>query len=324
MKILYSIHGYPPNLNAGAEMMLHDLAKFFISNGHEVKVLIPEPMATGILNPYEFDGVWVYPKRKNSWEDMFKWADVVFTHLGQTPFAIQTCKLMDKPCVFFAHNTWVYQEIQEAEGRNNVFVVYNSEFAKDELAYKLPNYILNPPCDWRKYDLGKDPFNNRYITIINFNENKGGMEFFEIARRMKDRRFLAVRGSYGEQCNMFPDNVRVVDNTTEILKIYGATRILCMPSAYESWGRTATEAMCNGIPVIAAPTSGLEENLGKAGLFCKRDRINEWVEQINHLDDRDIYNYASKKCRERSRELDPVPQMEGLLKFIECQIGLLA
>ena len=321
MKILYSIHGYPPHLNAGAEMMLHDLAKFFISKGHEVKVLIPEPMVTGVQNPYQFDGVWVHPRRKNVWEEHYKWADVVFTHLGETPFALQTCRTMDKHCVFFAHNTWLYSDLKEAEKRGNVSVVYNSQFAKEELGYNLPNYVLTPPCDFRKYDNGKDPYDNRYITIINFNENKGGMEFFEIARRMPDRKFLAVKGSYGDQCNIFPDNVRVIENTTEIMKVYGNTRILCMPSAYESWGRTATEAMCSGIPVIANDTSGLEENLGKAGLFCKRDRISEWVRQIELLDDKSLYDYVSKKCRERSRELDPLPQMEGLLKFIECQIG---
>ena len=32
-----------------------------------------------------------------------------------------------------------------------------------------------------------------------------------------------------------------------------------MPSDYESWGRTATEAMCSGIPVICSEANGLKK-----------------------------------------------------------------
>jgi glycosyltransferase involved in cell wall biosynthesis len=90
------------------------------------------------------------------------------------------------------------------------------------------------------------------------------------------------------------------------MQYYKQTRILLMPSDYESWGRTATEAMCSGIPVISTMAEGLVENCGKAGIFIKdRNDIKSWVKAITELDDAKKYSEASKKAKERSREHDP-------------------
>jgi glycosyltransferase involved in cell wall biosynthesis len=174
------------------------------------------------------------------------------------------------------------------------------------LNYKFSNFILTPPVDYNYYDLGNEPEKSEYITLINLNENKGGKIFADIARAMPHKSFLGVFGSYDEQITQALPNVKYVANTPDIKQWYAQTRILLMPSKYESWGRTATEAMCSGIPVICTDTPGLKENCEKGGIFIKnRDNVKEWVEAITKLDDKKTYSWASRKAKARSRELDP-------------------
>jgi glycosyltransferase involved in cell wall biosynthesis len=94
------------------------------------------------------------------------------------------------------------------------------------------------------------------------------------------------------------------------MRAYERTRILIMPSKFESWGRTATEAMCSGIPVICTATPGLLENCDKAGTYIERDNIEGWVKAIERLDDKKEYKKASKMAKERSRELDPEKELD--------------
>jgi glycosyltransferase involved in cell wall biosynthesis len=212
--------------------------------------------------------------------------------------------MFKKPVFHLIHNTHTYPEIVDAEKHQHI--VYNSLWAKKKLSYNWSNFILTPPVDWRHYDLEIDPEQNEYITLINLNENKGGRIFLDIARAMPNRKFLGVLGSYEQQIIPKLPNVTVVPNTTNIRQWYEKTRILLMPSEYESWGRTATEAMCSGIPVISSMAEGLVENCGTAGIFIKdRNDVKSWVEAIAKLDDKKAYAKASRKAKERSRELDP-------------------
>ena len=128
---------------------------------------------------------------------------------------------------------------------------------------------------------------------------------------MPHKSFLGVLGSYDEQITQNLPNVTYVNNSPNIKQHYAKTRILLMPSEYESWGRTATEAMCSGIPVISSMAEGLVENCGSAGIFIKkRDDIKSWVEAITKLDDEKAYAKASRKAKERSREHDPIKAID--------------
>jgi glycosyltransferase involved in cell wall biosynthesis len=92
-----------------------------------------------------------------------------------------------------------------------------------------------------------------------------------------------------------------MENMADIRGVYRQTGILIMPSHYESYGRTAVEAMCSGIPVIANPTPGLLESCGSAGYFADRNKLDEWVEAI-----RDVfknYEYWSKRAKLRAEDL---------------------
>lgn len=304
MNILASIHLYPPAHNCGAEYMIHAMLKHLQAKGHSVKVLLHSANKYKISNIYSFDGIDVFPPSPKVTENLLHWANCIFTHLDYTNWTIHAAKMYKKPVFHLIHNTHTYQDIVLAERSQHI--VYNSQWAKDKLQYKWSNFILTPPVDFRHYDVCEEPEKNEFITLINLNENKGGKILVELAKAMPNKKFLAVMGSYDPQIIPKQDNVTVAPNSPNILEAYKKTRILIMPSEYESWGRTATEAMCSGIPVIASSTLGLLENCGKNGIFIKdRNDISAWIREIKKLDNKEAYHAASKKARARSRELDP-------------------
>lgn len=313
MRVLWVIHLYPPYHNCGAEYMAHNLNKFLISQGHSVRVLLRQAANNNPPRIYEHEGMMVFPPTTKP-DPLYMTSDVIFTHLDYTREAILGAKRWGKKCVHFVHNSTPYGSIQEHPW---VSVVYNSQWIKNEINYPNKSFVLLPPCDYRYYTVKRGD----YITLINLDANKGGYVLKKIAEKLPDYKFLAVRGSYSSdtdgQITSQPKNVRVVDNTPDILKIYKKTRVLIMPSLYESWGRTATEAMCSGIPVVVTATKGLVENCDYAGLYVHdREDINQWVRWIKRLDDPAFYKMASEKASQRARELDPIQNMIDFIRWI--------
>jgi len=267
MRIMWSIHLYPPYHNCGAEYVAHHVNKYLLSKGHEVRVLNLQSKG----DHYTFEGVDVITNIKSF--DPFHWPDVILTHLDFTKYTMNVARVMKKPVVHFVHNSSKYPEI--AEANNKQYVVYNAKWIRDALNYSHQSMVLYPPCPMGHYKLEMEPINNEHITLINLNENKGGLILLKLAKTMPDYKFLGVIGSYddgGMQPAIVDElraqpNVTVVDHSSDVKAIYRKTRILLVPSRYESWGRVATEAMINGIPVIACPTQGLLENCQHGALF---------------------------------------------------------
>ena len=303
MNIVASVHLYPPEHNCGAEWMLHFMLKDLQSKGHNVRVLLHDANKYKIRDNYVFDGIDVFPPNPNVIENLMRWCHAVFTHLDYTRWTIHIAKMYRKPVFHLIHNSHPYPEIIDAEKKQHI--IYNSLWLKELLNYNFSNFIVTPPVDYNYYDLENEPEESEYITLINLNENKGGKIFGEIARAMPHKSFLGVLGSYDEQITPNLPNVTYVPNSPDIKQWYAKTRILLMPSKYESWGRTATEAMCSGIPIICTDTPGLKENCDKAGVYIKdRNNVKDWVEAITKLDDKKAYSWASRKAKARSREFD--------------------
>ena len=331
MNVIWSIHLYPPTHNCGSEWMAHRVNKFLISKGHKVRVILHYYKG----DIYDYEGVEVFPATGSV--DAYRWADCVITHLDMTQYTIIMAKTAQRPIVHFVHNDIPYSSIMNSAVK--VSCVYNSQWIADKIGYNAPAFILHPPCDAEDYKIEST---KEYITLVSLNERKGGYRLYEIAKAMPDKKFLGVIGSYdnpGDQklqqmdiVNMLMQlpNVTIVPNTPDILATYKRTRILLMPSDYESWGRTATEAMCSGIPVICTPTPGLKENCGNAAIYVgsQLDECNpgdaqvdlgpvqDWVKAIRNLDNPKTYQKYSLLCSARAAALNPVAELEGLEQFL--------
>ena len=55
--------------------------------------------------------------------------------------------------------------------------------------------------------------------------------------------------------------------------LYGAARVLCLPSLYEGFGLPVLEAMACGTPVVASSTTALAEAVGEAGITVEPQSV---------------------------------------------------
>lgn len=128
----------------------------------------------------------------------------------------------------------------------------------------------------------------KYVTFINPSFEKGIAFFAKLAlwakKEFPEQRFLVVnsRGNFAENVQYLHtkdnpdehpfkpsdfDNVDMTPATNNIRPIYSVTKVLVAPSLWwESWGRVATEAVLNDIPVLASNSGGLPEASGGAGI----------------------------------------------------------
>jgi glycosyltransferase involved in cell wall biosynthesis len=140
------------------------------------------------------------------------------------------------------------------------------------------------------------------ITLINANILKGVHVLEQLAKRFPNRNFLGVKPYYNPIHVPNLKNIEWIDIQDDVREIIKKTRILIVPSAYESWGRVAFEAMYNGIPVLYSKPSNKDQHIHKSGttegmkewiqtnaIECDRDCIEDWINAIISLDDDDLY-----------------------------------
>ncbi|MER5584115.1 glycosyltransferase family 4 protein [Streptomyces asoensis] len=326
MRIVARLHGYPPRHNAGAEWMVHSMLRALAQRGHDVSVWLSR--YTDDRAEYELDGVQVVPLQSRlDVGTAIKRASMVISHLENVPSASALARGYGRPLAVICHNTHRPSFRDMASG-GTALAVYNSEWMRAEAELFFAEYprgvrpdravIVRPPVFADEYRTRP----GSKVTLVNLNEEKGGELFGKLARRMPDVEFLAVVGAYGEQ--IVPDlpNVEVVDHMCghEMReKVYSRTKVLLMPSSYESWGRAGAEALASGIPVIAHPTPGLCEALSEAGVFVDRHDVDGYETVLRKLlSDRAEYRLVAKRAKARSAELDPAPDLAAWCEAVEA------
>lgn len=299
--ILAFVHLYPPAHNAGAELYLHTVLRYMKSAGANIRVIVRDQRRLA-----EWQGIW--SQRANGVSEHYQWADIVITHLDCTGVAAAMAQSQGKPIVHLVHNDRQLH-FHNVDPEQASLIVWNSQWIADKLDWPGASMVVVPPI------LAEDYLTTPgdAITLVNLSLAKGVKTFEAIARLQTKRRFIGVLGGYGHQLwNSHLPNIEYVAHTPDMRAVYAQTRILLMPSNYESWGRVGIEAAVSGIPTIAHPTPGLLESLGSAGIFCDRDKPEEWVKAIKALDNSKNYRAASEASRARALELDPAEDLERL------------
>lgn len=304
MNILARVHLYPPTHCAGAEMMLHELLKALQRRGHRVQVHLSRFTRTTV--PYVLDGVEIYPRDSRDWQDAAYKSDVLITHLDNTSTVISAAIAFKKPLIQVLHNTHPPTRMW-ASCKNDV-LVYNSEWMRRELGDHPNGLVVRPPVWVANYEV--EP--GGMVTLVNTQQAKGGVVFAQLAALHPNVCFLAVAGAYGEQLNPNTSNTLFRAHSKDMRWVYSRTKVLLMPSSYESYGRVGVEAMCSGIPVIASDTPGLRESLGEAGIFMPLDATcHDWSHELMYLlHDNGHYQERSQAARSRALASDILSRAE--------------
>jgi glycosyltransferase involved in cell wall biosynthesis len=242
-----------------------------------------------------------------SWLEYFvKDSDLLVTHLDLTSQAMTLAMAVKIPLVHFVHNDaqLMYWRVDARVPYKNALTVYNSNWLAEKPshwggqympdAWRAPHIIVHPIVEPERYRCET----GTKITLVNPTPTKGANTLKVLAKQMSDREFLAVEGGYGDQVITAPGtdpkyaatgNIEWMAHTPDIREVFRKTKILLMPSDYESYGRVGIEAACAGIPTIAHSTEGLKEAFGDAGIFIDRNDIAAWYLEIDRLLTDDVY-----------------------------------
>ncbi len=318
MRVLAMVHLYPPFHNAGAELTIHPMLRALVQRGHHVEALYSRDDRR-FTGPYVFEGVAAYPYE--GWDgpakrvlDQARRPDVIIAHLRNVPQATELGREHGIPVVQVIHNDW--QDTRSWLTDDVSLVAYNTEWIA-EAAPHPRGIVVHPPIFADDYATTPGDC----VTLVNVCQEKGSDVFYALARRFPDLPFLGVKGGLGYQASeeALP-NVEIIDHVTHDRmrdEVYARTRVLIMPSAYESFGRVGPEAMCSGIPVIAHPTPGLRESLGEAGIFVDREDLDAWEGELRRVLTRD-WQIASQRARARSSDFDPAGELAQWCQAVEA------
>lgn len=293
MRVLVMSHTWVPETGAGAQTTAHDLLRAVVDAGHTVDVLLSQNRITSQIRVQ--DGITIYPHIDTG--DPFRWfgnpensPQVVVSHLEGSLRAAVLSKIHHIPHVHVLHNDMPFTKFAVMEGPSNL-VVYNTHWMKESFeswlyahdAVPPRNVVVHPPV----YPIRYTTTPGNMITQVNlFTGTKNPSVFYEMARRFPDRPFLGVLGAYGDQLIMDLPNVELVgpfEPDEMVDQVYRRTKVLLMPSDYESYGRTAVEACCSGIPVLASTASGLVEALGPDGTCIEYHDYDRWEAELRRV-----------------------------------------
>lgn len=300
MRVAALVHGYPPLHNAGAEHMLHGILSEMVRRGVPCSVAI-SPYAG---KEYDLDGVRV------GGLDVLDGCDVLLTHLDRTPDAEAWGATRGVPVAPIMHN-------HQRPGMAKVcdLAIYNTHWIADAFSARgcSRSIVVHPPVWPDVYRVEPD---GDCVTLLNLSKAKGAELFYALAEAMPDVRFLGVRGAYGVEVEppSLP-NLDIMPNQADVRHVYRRTRVVLMPSIYESYGRCAVEAAVSGIPTIANGTLGLREALGEAGTFPEKLDVRSWTAALTDvLSDWETHSAAAS---ELAAQLDPAYDVARLIGALE-------
>lgn len=290
MRVLFMVHLWLPQHCAGAETTAAAFAKKLIDDGHHVTIQLSMPHPMYVTGPYMHEGSAVYPYVDQ--DDPLRWLtpenkpDLIVTYLMNTLRASILGKMHGIPVITLMHNDHMKSRHDLKHGTD--LVVYNTEWMKkavedwyrDYLGEPPRGIVIRPPIFPAQYRVTPPTAAKGCVTLINLFEDKGSEVFYALAERFPRLKFLGVCGAYGKQDARKMPNVEIIPHVAAhhmTTQVYARTRVLLMPSVYESYGRAGVEAACSGIPTIAHPTAGLTEALGDGGTFADRGSLDAWT-----------------------------------------------
>lgn len=318
-QVLAVVHGWMPYLAAGSERMLQHMLDALPRDRFEVTVLslgfgddrFPQ-------TPYEYQGIPVHV----GYEPPVT-PDIIVTHHGPASRVVQAFsqEYPDARVVAVYHNE--RYDIPDIKNLDADLEVFNTHWVASQIlrpgaagwdGLTPGKIVVHPPLEYDRHLVEET---GSAVTLVNLQENKGVRLFQALAKRMPDVRFLGVEGTHGRQEMPYIPNIEYFPVTQDMRQVWRKTRVVLMPSGYESYGMVAAEAQVNGIPVIANPTTGLGECLGHAGIFIPRENIDDYERTIRLLlEDRKHYQERSDTARNRGLELEAQTKTE-LARFVQ-------
>jgi hypothetical protein len=276
MNLTAFLHGYPPLWSMGGEMSTHRTLR-----------AVPESIVfTTTLERYRLDGVLVMPSTGSSFQSIIEDAktaetDILFAHSTLSQETIRAAKRMKLPSILAVHAPPRYGGDLRRAWHSATVRLYNTQVARKEW-HDPKGWLLHPPAGGPS-PMPDGPHNA--LTLTSSLLNKGAGRVLELARRRPDRRFIIVESpahpthgspDFWEQADRL-GNVEVWPrlHPGEMGRLWAETRVLLVPSRYETYGMSAVEAAWHGIPSVHVDTPHVHEGIGTAARLLQSQSVDE-------------------------------------------------
>lgn len=297
--ILYFSPRYPPFM-AGGETAAHGLSASLASAGISVTVVSCTNGSDGCL-----DGVRVmYGRKPTEYGELIDQInpDVIMAQFEAISPVSILAKQRNIPVVAYIHGR---EQIQYCDDKVDLAICNTHTMATLDRP-KSPSIVVHPIINFERVK-GNGECAREYVTAVNQQIEKGGNVFWEVASRLPDIKFMAVKGAYGRQIERQLSNVTVIPNTPEIGDVYQQTKILLVLSTIEeSFGMVGIEAQSHGIPIIAFDKPTLRESFGDGAIFLRRNgHVASVIDAVARLSsDKDLYADLSMKAMENAKRFE--------------------
>jgi glycosyltransferase involved in cell wall biosynthesis len=218
-------------------------------------------------------------------------------------------------CVYF-HEVEEIDHLKALAG-TGITVIANSDFTAGRLLERcgLICQVVLPLVDPRYYATETRP---ERVLFVNTVPRKGLEIAFSIAEQrpdiqfdfilswiLKPERVAELRSRAGKA-----GNIILHPPTGDMRSLYATTRLLLAPSQWEeTWGRVATEAHINGIPVLGSNRGGLAQAIGSGGLTLPAEApIDAWLAALSRIwDTQQSYENFAQAARDYGARVEIQP-----------------
>lgn len=357
MKILLAAkHPHYPQGGGGLERNTHELCLHLVKQGlqpavicdlsanHSLLVLrnqlarrirpgIRYPMDTGCGYPVfrgwrEHDGAAEVTARFRP--------DVIVAQSGEPVPIIQSYENLGVPLIAYFHEVERAFDAGTLAQPGTIGLLANSRFTAEKMAIYagFAPTVIRPLIDRSLYEVATRP---RNVLFINTVPRKGLEIAFRLAESRPDVQFDFIKSwilkppdiDRIEKRARAAGNITLHPPTNDMRPHYARARILLAPSQWEeAWGRVATEAQINGIPVLGSNRGGLPESVGPGGILVPHDApIPEWAAAFSRLwDHPDTHARISEAALAYSRrpEIQPENIVDTFVEAVRSHVRRMA
>lgn len=299
-------HGYVPAHSLGGEVALHRALTALPGE----KVVL-----TRTRTPYTIDGVHVgqinTPDVLNIHADpepiaeQLQGARVVIGQNELSLPAVKAARMVGAVSVVNVHTPPKYGRGVREAVKTADHVVFNTATSAKEWGFPR-SLVVHPIIS--TLPPRSTPAGDAYTLLSNLS-NKGVTVVLELARRLPEQRFIIVR-SPAETTHGIADfdqqaaalsNVEVHPRVSpeQVADRYlSQTRILLVPSRYETYGMSTIEAAGYGIPTVHVDTPHVREGISDAAVLVPPLNVDATLAGIRQIEAE--YGYRSKVARARA------------------------
>ncbi len=179
--------------------------------------------------------------------------------------------------------------------RGAAAIAFDSAFSRDEYAELIGTrpelHVIHPGVDARFAAIGRRPRARPFALVVGTVERRKNLvRAIEAVAALPELELVAV----GPPTDYLDDVRRRIDalgvaarvalrgyvTRAELDELYATATVALVPSRYEGFGYAVAEALCAGLPVIAARSSSLVEVGGDDAVLVDPDDAAGWIDAL--------------------------------------------